>query len=106
MATNLPCDNHPGTPAAMLITNLDNGDTLTLCAPCIGEWAVMLVGAFNAPETDDTTATEAAEEAGQPEVAAATPDPEPKSEPPPPGAVQAWDEATAATPQETQAASE
>lgn len=106
MATNLPCDNHPTSQANMLITNLENGDTLTLCAFCIGQWARLLVGAFETEDTDDTAAGSTTEEAGQPEIAVATPDPEPKSEPAPPGAVTAWNEATAAIAQETETAGE
>lgn len=106
MATSLPCDNHLDQQAAMLITNLDNGDTLTLCAACIGQWAVMLVGAFNVPETQDSAASATTEEAGQPEIAAATPDPEPKSDPEPDEAEAEERTYSPPTPQETTAASE
>lgn len=40
------CDQHPDIPAALLITNLGTGDTVTLGPECIGDWASALASAF------------------------------------------------------------
>ncbi len=106
MAGPLPCDNHPDRMAAMLMTNLENGDTLTLCGECTGAWVATMNLAFNAPEDDVTGPGPVSEEAGQPEAEATPPDPDQKSELAPPAAIEALAEADATSGQETETAGE
>lgn len=44
------CANDDGNGAALLVSNLDNGETYAVCAACIPGWAKALVEAF--PETE------------------------------------------------------
>lgn len=41
MAQPMACDNHEGTAAAILLTNLSNGDSMTLCGECWTEFLTM-----------------------------------------------------------------
>lgn len=83
MAGPLPCDNHPDQLAVILTTNLEAGETLTLCWPCTLEWAAMLTGLTESlPLGSEQPALETAEVADlEPEPPA--PDAEPKTEPEP-----------------------
>ena len=120
MAGPLPCDNHPAKLAAILMTNLETGDTLTLCGPCLMDWANMLVGGQGPepePETPALAATEELadvdtevfdetlarlrqdfQEAADLEPEPPAPDAKPKSEPqlatPPAEEAEPWAEAT------------
>ncbi len=106
MAGPLPCDNHPDRMATMLMTNLENGDTLTLCGECIGAWVATMNQVFNAPEGDEPEPEPVTEEAGQPEAEATPPDPDQKSEPPPAAVIEALAEINAAIGQETETSGE
>jgi hypothetical protein len=44
------CDNHPDTPAAVTVTNLDTGDVVALCGPDVHEWMAAMAAA-TAPQT-------------------------------------------------------
>lgn len=80
---NLPCDNHSDTVAVVLMTNLETGDTLTLCAECQVEWCALVVGLVREPENLEEIHPPAAEEVADLEPVAPVPDAEPKSEPEP-----------------------
>ena len=103
MAGPLPCDNHPDQVASILMTNLETGDTLTLCGPCTFEWAQMLVGVDFPEQKQEPADTTATEEQADLEPEPPAPDAEPKSEPQPatPPAAEAEQPAEAA--QETTA---
>lgn len=83
MATPLPCDNHPGQLAVILTTNLEAGETLTLCWPCTLEWAAMLVGLSQEPESPEQVSEPTAEEVADLEPVAPAPDTESKTGPEP-----------------------
>jgi hypothetical protein len=106
MATPLPCDNHPEVMAAVLITNLENGETLTLCGPCMFEWATVLAAVQDqgiTPAEDSQTPTEDAQEPDAEELAQMR---EPKSEPEPEEPAEPPAQLAATPAQETQAAGE
>lgn len=69
------CDGHPDRTAAVLITNLGNGDVAAVCGQdCLGQWAAALAESFGytvtAPEasapTEDDTDDESADTATGP----------------------------------------
>ena len=85
MAQPIPCDNEDGNLAALLVTNLGNGDTIALCQPCIPLWASALLSEFGAVESapapvpahadgDDAGEGEAQASPFRPEVVAAEPE--------------------------------
>jgi hypothetical protein len=57
------CDNLDNNVAALLVSNLGNGDTIALCPPCIPMWAQAILTEFTIPSdaepaeaaTTDTT---------------------------------------------------
>lgn len=51
------CDNEDGQPAAMLLTNLENGDTTALCGPCVPGWVFALAASFRESGIEDPTLT-------------------------------------------------
>jgi hypothetical protein len=106
MATPLPCDNHPDQMAAVLITNLENGETLTLCVTCMFEWAAVLTAVEDQGIAPTEEPPGSAEEVGQPVPAEPEPVPDSKSESPALGVTQAHEEIDATPAQETEAAGE
>ncbi len=46
MAQPINCDNQDGQPAALIISNVSNGETVALCATCLPEWALNLAEAL------------------------------------------------------------
>ena len=80
MAGPLPCDNHPDTMAVILTTNLEAGETLTLCWPCTLEWAAMLVGLPELMRQVEEGLTPATEEVADLEPETPAPDARSKSE--------------------------
>jgi len=83
MSGPLPCQNHPDRIAAVLMTNLETGDTLTICFDCMMDWAQMLVGGPEAVPEITQEELEATQEVAHLEPAQPAPDAEPKSEPQP-----------------------
>lgn len=83
MAVTLPCDNHPDTVAVILTTNLEAGETLTMCWECTLQWAQMLVGLSREPENLEEITPPVTEEVADLEPELPAPDAEPKSEPEP-----------------------
>lgn len=106
MGTPLPCDNHPDQMAVVLITNLENGETLTLCGPCMFQWAAVLAAVENQGLEPTETAQKPAEEVADLESARPTPDAQAKSEPGAEEPEEPWTQLAATPAQETQAASE
>ena len=81
MAGPLPCDNHPDRLAASLLTDLETGNTLTLCRDCLVYFAEMLCGILP-PATDQVPEpVEGAQEVADLVPVAPGPDAEPKSGP-------------------------
>lgn len=81
MAGPLPCDNHSDRMATTLITDLENGNSLTLCGDCLVEFAAMLAEQLVDRPLKQTELTEGAQEAADLEPVAPAPDAEPKSGP-------------------------
>jgi len=83
MSGPLPCDNHLDRSAIVLMTNLEAGDTLTLCAECYVEWCVFVAkGPDQVPEITQAE-LEATEEVATLEPEPPAPDASGKSEPEP-----------------------
>lgn len=83
MAGPLPCDNHPDRFAATLITDLETGNTLTLCQDCFMNFAEMLCGISDMPSAEVAELVESAQEVADLEPATPAPDAGPKSAPEP-----------------------
>ena len=49
-AQPISCDNGDGNLAALLVTNLDNGDTLAYCGACVPTWARTLADVLDPPQ--------------------------------------------------------
>ncbi len=47
------CDTEDGVPADVLVTNLDNGDTLALCAGCFPAWCRAMLDQLDRPTLPD-----------------------------------------------------
>lgn len=43
MARTIPCDEHPTTEAALLVTQQATGDVQALCLTCVPDWAAFLL---------------------------------------------------------------
>lgn len=102
MANPLPCDNHIDQLAVMLMTNLESGDTLTLCGSCVVEWAEMLVGGGPAEPEPQPAQPEATEEVAHLEPETPAPDAGPKSQAEPEATPEAEPERGAQAAQETE----
>lgn len=102
MAGPLPCDNHPDRLAVILTTNLEAGETLTLCWPCTLQWAQMLIGVTEASAAAEAEPEPAAEEVADLEPVAPAPDAglksESQQEPPPAPKAKRRTQATQETP--------
>ena len=95
MSGPLPCDNHADRLALVLMTNLQDGSTATLCDECTVQWAAMLIQGLEfgpAPEAADDLEDEgvappepaqAAPDAGSKSLPEAETTEEPEPEPPP-----------------------
>ena len=83
MSAPLPCDNHPDRLAVILTTNLEAGETLTMCWPCTVQWAHMLVGMGEAAAETSDEPELMTEEVADLEPVAPVPDAESKTEPEP-----------------------
>ena len=81
MAGPLPCDNHPDRLAVTLMTDLETGNTLTLCQDCLIDFAAMLVGMSGPQDALEATPTPPTEEVADLVPVAPGPDAEPKSGP-------------------------
>lgn len=78
MSNPLPCDNHQAEWAAMLITRLDTGDTMTLCGPCVVEWARMVADIPLEPDAPAPTNGDPTEGVADLEPDGPAPDAKPK----------------------------
>lgn len=47
------CTEHPDIPAVLLVTNLDNGDTVALCGPCVHPWSAAIAAVTDPEATAD-----------------------------------------------------
>lgn len=87
------CDTHPDQAAALLVTNLGNGDVAALCGPCIHPWAAAIAAATDPAgqpaeagpgtdaETDADTDEDDASDSPVPPVPVPGPDPETGGDP-------------------------
>ena len=83
MSGPLPCDNHPDQMAATLMTDLETGNTLTLCRDCLIDFAQMLVGVDFPEQYGQPAELGTTEEVADLEPASPAPDAGLKSEPEP-----------------------
>jgi hypothetical protein len=55
----MPCSFDDGNPSVIVVTNLENGDTVSWCANCVLPYYISMVEALQAsqPESDTTVAS-------------------------------------------------
>ena len=78
MAQTLYCDDHPGQVGVMLVTNLQSGEVVTLCANCVGPWCLALAQAVMPDAFQDIALTATVDAAAGEEGEAAQDPPRPK----------------------------
>ncbi len=90
------CDSEDGQAADVLVTNLDNGDTLALCAGCFPAWCRAMLDQLDRPTLPDGAQASVVPTTAQEEGEAAPSTPSPKRR-------RTRHAATQATPQNDQA---
>ena len=70
------CDNHPDLAGVFILTNLQTGDVLSLCGPCMPEWiAAMNVAMNGEPEPAPTPPAKTTSKRRKPAAPKAEPEP-------------------------------
>lgn len=59
-----PCSSDDGNASVIVVTNLENGDTLSWCADCLLPFYVAMVEALTPSQPEDTSGTASIEASG------------------------------------------